>query len=158
MSARVLIAELPQHRAEHVVRLVVCRAAARWPLGTFDRLGGPAGLPQHDAKRERRIRERGAQFGRAAQRGFGALEVVVLFQRHAEVVVRLGVPRIPRDQIAQHLHGALQIAALHQRGARFRRAGVERRVGRDQRAKRLGRRVAIAALQKGEPKRVARLA
>ena len=154
----ILIAKLPQHRAEHVMRLVVGGPSRDGFSERFHRLGGPAGLPQHHAERKRRIRERLAQPGRTAECGFGAFEVVLLFQRHAKVVVSLGVARIPRDQIAQRFHGARQIASLHQRGRQIQACGVECGVRRDQRAERLRRRVAIAALQEGQPKRVARVA
>jgi hypothetical protein len=55
---------------------------------------GPARLPQDDREREVRLRQRRIELGGAAQRGFGALEVVLLLQCRAQVVERFGVARV----------------------------------------------------------------
>ena len=57
-------------------------------------LGGLAGPLQDHAQRERRIAETSIERDRAAQRDFGAIEVIPLFERDPEVVEGLGVVRL----------------------------------------------------------------
>ena len=140
------------------MRFIVARPPRDGLLEHLDCLGGPAGLPQHDTKREWRLSECGAQFKSAAQRDLCALEVVVLFQRDAEVVKGLRVQRIAGGQFPQHRHRTLEIAAIHQRGPEVQASGMEVRVSGYQRAKCFGRRLSFAMLRKGEAEAVARLA
>ena len=72
-------------------------------------------LPEHDAKGERRVRQRRVEPRRLAQLTLGTGEVVALLQGQAEVVVRERVPRIPTDQIGQRRRGRLEVAALQLR-------------------------------------------
>jgi hypothetical protein len=151
------LALLPQDRAQLVVGLRVVRLRQeRLPKGG-GRFLRPAGLPEHHTQRVGGLRQLGArvEVDGASQGLFGAREVVLLLERHPQVVEGLGGGGIGRGQLAIHRHRAVEIALLQERAAQVVARGAMRRILGQHLSERGHRGVALAGLHQREPQRVA---
>ena len=145
---------LLQDGAEHVVGLRVVGLGVDGRAEGVDGFGGTRRLPEHDAQRVVGIGQARVQAHCFPQRGLGAGEIVLLLERGAQVVERLGVFGTPIRERAQHSHRTRQVALLHERRAEIQPRGRLVRMRGDQLREGRDGLVGGAALHQREAQRV----
>ena len=99
------------------MRLTVIRAARDQIPECADGLVVTSRLPEDNAEREARFRQLRIECNGLSQRRFGAGEIILLFQRHTQVVMNLCGRRLEFRCIPQRSGGLIEPARLHQRRA-----------------------------------------
>ena len=99
------------------MRLPVVRAARDQIPECADGLVVTSRLPEDNAEREARFRQVRIECDGLSQRRFGAGEIILLFERHTQVVMNLCGRRLEFRCIPQRSGGLIEPARLHQRRA-----------------------------------------
>ena len=116
---------------------------------------GPACLPQHHAERVGRLGQRGIETQGDPQRVFGSVEVVLLFECEAEIVVALGIRRVAARELTILRRGAGEVALLHERGPQIETGFGVIGLPLEHRAKRCDGLVCVASLHERQAEAVA---